>query len=86
MGSTGDVAIGISTSGSSQNVVRAVEVAKRKGMRTVAMTGKEGGELRSLVDYCLCIASDQTPRIQEAHIMIGHVLCEIIEEQLFGNS
>jgi D-sedoheptulose 7-phosphate isomerase len=84
LGSEGDVAIGISTSGSSKNVLKAIEVAKRKGMITVGMTGKEGGALKAIVDYCLCISSDQTPRIQEAHIMIGHILCEIIEDNLFG--
>ena len=86
LGSEGDIAIGISTSGSSKNVLRAVEVAKRKGMITIALTGKEGGALRSVVDYCLCISSDQTPRIQEAHIMIGHILCEVVEDNLFGRN
>ncbi len=83
LGSPGDVAVGISTSGNSKNVLRAIEVAKEKEMITVGMTGEHGGEVRRLVDYCLCISSDQTPRIQEAHIMIGHILCEIVEQQLF---
>ena len=84
LGLPGDVAVGISTSGNSRNVLRALEVAKEKEMITVGMTGGRGGELRQLVDYCVCISSDQTPRIQEAHIMIGHILCEIVEQQLFA--
>ncbi len=81
-GNKGDVAIGISTSGNSPNVLWGLQIAKDKGMVTVAMTGKTGGKLRQLAEYCLCIPSDQTPRIQEAHILLGHVLCEIIEENL----
>jgi D-sedoheptulose 7-phosphate isomerase len=81
-GNKGDIAIGISTSGNSPNVVRALRVAKGKGMITAAMTGKTGGTLKALVDYCLRIPSTQTARIQEGHILVGHVLCEIIEESL----
>jgi D-sedoheptulose 7-phosphate isomerase len=77
-----DVAIGISTSGNSPNVIRALQVAKEKGMATAALTGRTGGILRAIADRCLCVPSDETPRVQEAHILIGHVLCEIIEEQL----
>jgi D-sedoheptulose 7-phosphate isomerase len=78
-GNKGDIAIGISTSGNSTNVVRALRVAKGKGMITVAMTGRT---LKALADYCLRIPSTQTARIQEGHILVGHVLCEIIEESL----
>jgi len=85
IGARGDIAIGISTSGNSRNVVRAIESAREKGMITVAMTGSEGGQLKPLVDYCLCITSDQTARIQESHILIGHILCEIVEEELFND-
>ena len=85
IGSAGDVALAISTSGNSTNVLRAVETAKEKGMTTVGLTGADGGKLKPLVDYCLCIASDQTARIQEAHILIGHILCEIVEEALFND-
>jgi D-sedoheptulose 7-phosphate isomerase len=81
-GGKDDVAIGISTSGNSRNVIRAVKIAKDKGMATAVMTGKAGGMLKTIADYCVCVPSDETPRIQEAHILIGHVLCEIIEEQL----
>ena len=80
IGSKEDVAIGISTSGNSQNVIEALSEAKVKGLTTIAMTGSSGGNLRHAVDYCLCIPSEQTPRIQEAHILLGHILCEIIEE------
>jgi D-sedoheptulose 7-phosphate isomerase len=80
MGNKGDVAIGISTSGNSKNVVRALRTAKEKALITVAMTGTTGGRLRHEVDYCLCVPSEQTPRIQEAHILLGHIICEIIED------
>jgi D-sedoheptulose 7-phosphate isomerase len=83
MGSAGDIAIGISTSGNSANVLRAVETAREKGMITVGMTGTDGGKLKSLVDYCLCVTADHTARIQEAHILVGHIVCEIVEEELF---
>jgi D-sedoheptulose 7-phosphate isomerase len=85
MGSAGDVAIGISTSGNSASVLRAVEAAKEKQLITVGMTGTNGGKLKPLVDYCLCMASEQTARIQEGHILIGHILCEIVEEELFND-
>jgi D-sedoheptulose 7-phosphate isomerase len=80
IGNKGDLAIGISTSGNSKNVIRALSVAKKKALVTVAMTGSSGGKLKHEADYCLCIPSEQTPRIQEAHIAVGHILCEIIEE------
>jgi D-sedoheptulose 7-phosphate isomerase len=82
LGSRADVAIGISTSGNSQNVARAVQTARKKGMATAALTGRTGGALKELVEYCLCVPSDETPRIQEGHILIGHVVCEIVEESL----
>jgi D-sedoheptulose 7-phosphate isomerase len=83
LGCTGDVAVGISTSGKSANVLRAIEVARSKRMITAALTGKTGGELVSAVDYCIRIPSVRTPRIQEAHILSGHILCEIVEHELF---
>ena len=79
----GDVAIGISTSGSSQNVLRAVSVAKDLGLHTVGLTGCKGGELEGSVDYCICVPSDETPRIQECHIMIGHIISELVEQTIF---
>jgi D-sedoheptulose 7-phosphate isomerase len=84
LGCPGDVAVGISTSGKSANVLRAMEAARSKRMITAALTGKTGGELASAVDYCIRIPSVCTPRIQEAHILTGHILCEIIEQELFG--
>lgn len=79
-GNKEDLAVGISTSGNSKNVIRALLVAKRKGLVTVGMTGISGGKLLKETDYCLCIPSESIPRIQEAHIALGHILCEIIEE------
>jgi D-sedoheptulose 7-phosphate isomerase len=85
-GDAGDVCIGISTSGNSRNVVEAFRVARRKGMVTVAMTGTSGGQLVAEADYCICIPSTDTPRIQEHHILVGHVLCELVEQALFGDT
>ena len=81
----GDMAIGITTSGNSANVVRAMHTGRTMGLRTVGMTGARGGQLRAAVDECLCVPSDVTPRIQEGHILIGHMLCEYAERELFGN-
>ncbi len=83
IGSPEDVAFAISTSGNSPNVMRAVKVARERKLVTVGLTGKTGGKLRGVVDHCICIPSDQTPRIQEAHILTGHIVCELIEEGLF---
>ncbi|MGB8013045.1 MAG: D-sedoheptulose 7-phosphate isomerase [Terriglobales bacterium] len=83
IGSPGDVAFAITTSGNSPNVLRAVSVAREKKLVTVGLTGRTGGKLPSAVDHCICIPSDQTPRIQEAHILTGHILCELIDETLF---
>ena len=83
LGQKGDVIIGISTSGNSENVIQAFKVAREMGLITVGFTGKSGGKLRSVADHCLCIPSDDTPRIQEGHITIGHIICEIVERELF---
>lgn len=80
----GDVLVGISTSGNSKNVIRAFETAKAKGVTTIAMTGKGGGNMASLSDILIAIPSNDTPRIQESHIMAGHIICQIVEEELFG--
>ena len=61
-----------------------VEAAKRKGMVSIGLTGRRGGQLKALADYCICVPSDDTPRVQEAHIMIGHLLAEMVELELFG--
>lgn len=82
-GKKGDVLIGISTSGNSKNIVRAFEVAKDFGMFTVALTGETGGAMKEKADFLLNVPSRITPRIQESHILIGHILCEIIEAKLF---
>ncbi len=84
LGNAGDVAVAISTSGNSRNVLRAVKAADQKGMVTIGLTGRTGGELKGAVDYCLCMPSDDTPRVQEGHILAGHILCEMVEEALFG--
>ncbi len=85
LGREGDVVVGISTSGSSPNVVRAIEAAKAKALWTVALTGASGGKLKDLADCTLRMPSDATPRIQECHILTGHLICEIVEEMMFGN-
>jgi D-sedoheptulose 7-phosphate isomerase len=84
LGKEGDVAVGISTSGNSPNVLRALEVAKAKLIYTVALTGVSGGKMKQLADCAICIPSAETPRIQECHILTGHIICEITEEILFG--
>jgi D-sedoheptulose 7-phosphate isomerase len=79
----GDVAIGISTSGNSPNVIRALSVARERGLHTIAFTGCTGGKLKSEVDYCICVPSTETPRIQECHILIGHIISELVEQTIF---
>ena len=80
LGRTGDVLIGISTSGNSKNVVKAAEMARSIGMHTIAFTGEGGGKLAELCDITLAIPSNVTARIQEMHILAGHIMCELIEE------
>ncbi|OMH40672.1 D-sedoheptulose 7-phosphate isomerase [Desulfurobacterium indicum] len=84
LGLKGDVLIGISTSGNSENIVRAVLKAKQKDLLTVGFLGKDGGKLKDLVDYPIVVKTFSTPRIQEVHITIGHVLCDFIEKSMFG--
>lgn len=79
----GDVAIGISTSGNSPNVLHAMAVARKIGVHTIALAGCTGGKLKDAVDYCICVPSDQTPRIQECHILIGHIISELVEQTIF---
>jgi D-sedoheptulose 7-phosphate isomerase len=83
LGRAGDVAIGISTSGNSVNVLRGVAAARTMGLHTVALTSETGGKLKSAVDYCLCAPSNETPRIQECHILIGHIIAELVEQAIF---
>ncbi len=82
-GQKGDVIVGISTSGNSKNVIKAFEVAKQKGMHIVALTGEGGGKMGEMADILLAVPSKDTPRIQECHIMIGHIICEMVEKTLF---
>ena len=79
----GDVLVGISTSGNSTNIVKAFEVANQKNITTISLTGSDGGLLKSISDYCLRVPSTDTPRVQEAHILIGHIICEFVESKLF---
>jgi len=81
----GDVALAISTSGNSQNVLNAIAAARKMGLHTIALTGQTGGKLRKHVDHCICVPSNDTPRIQECHIMIGHILSELVEMELFSD-
>lgn len=82
LGRKGDVLVGISTSGNSRNVIRAVEEARKLGLHTVGLLGRDGGELRSICDNSVVVPSDNTARIQECHILIGHTLCGLIERSL----
>ena len=83
LGRSGDVVIGITTSGNSPNVLCAMPVAKRMGLHTIGLTGCTGGQLKQAVDHCICAPSNETPRIQECHILIGHIISQLAEEALF---
>ena len=83
LGKEGDVVIGISTSGNSPNIIKAFEVAKEMGMKRVALAGNNGGAISKMADFSLVVPSTSTPRIQEVHILIGHILCEMVEHSLF---
>ena len=83
MGKPGDVLVGLSTSGNSPNVVNAMKRAKNIGITTVGFTGQRGGYLRDICDYLITIPSTDTPRIQECHILIGHTICQLVEQILF---
>jgi len=82
-GSSGDILVGLSTSGNSKNVLNAMKKAKDKGLNTIGFTGESGGRMKNFSDILLNAPSDDTPRIQEVHILIGHILCELVEEKLF---
>ncbi|MCQ2607205.1 MAG: D-sedoheptulose 7-phosphate isomerase [Bacteroidales bacterium] len=83
LGNAGDVFIGISTSGNSENIVKALEYCKEKGIYTVGLTGGNGGKMKSLCDECIVVPSNETARIQESHIVIGHILCGFVESAMF---
>ena len=86
LGNTGDIAIGISTSGNSPNVLEAMDVARTKGLLTIGFTGESGGKMNGRTDVLFRVPSGMTPRIQETHITLGHVLCELIDRELFPNA
>ena len=86
IGVKGDVLVGLSTSGNSGNIVKAFEVAKEKGIITVGFTGLSGGTMKSLSDHLINIPSTYTPRIQESHILVGHIICQLVEEKYFSNN
>ena len=86
IGNEKDVLIGLSTSGNSENIIRALISGKEKGMTTVAFTGNDGGRLKNHASICIQIPSADTPRIQECHLLLGHAICEIVEKEMFPNS
>jgi D-sedoheptulose 7-phosphate isomerase len=84
VGQAGDILVGLSTSGNSANIVRAFETAKEKKMITVGLTGMSGGQMKPVSHFLINIPSTDTPRIQESHIMVGHIICQLVEEKYFG--
>ncbi len=84
-GRPGDLLFAISTSGNSPNILQAAQMAKTKKMEVIGMTGASGGKLAAMVDYLLNVPSTDTPRIQECHILLGHIICELVEKRIFGN-
>jgi D-sedoheptulose 7-phosphate isomerase len=84
-GVKGDVFIGISTSGNSENIIKALAVCKSKGIFTIGLTGESGGKMAGYCDICISVPSSETPRIQESHILIGHIICCLVEENLFSH-
>jgi D-sedoheptulose 7-phosphate isomerase len=86
LGQAGDVLVALSTSGNSRNVLRAIEVARTKGIRTIGMTGQSGGLMRQPCDICICVPSDRTNHIQEMHIAVGHMICGAVESQMSGTA
>lgn len=83
IGNEGDVIVGLSTSGNSNNIIKAFEVAKEKGISTIGFTGETGGKMKELSNFLLNVPSTDTPRIQESHILIGHIICQLVEEAIF---
>lgn len=84
IGDAGDILVGLSTSGNSENIIKAFDVAKSKNMITIGFTGETGGRMKTISDYLINIPSTDTPRIQESHILIGHVVCQLVEEKYFA--
>ncbi len=83
IGKPGDILIGMSTSGNSENILKAFDTAREKGITTIGMTGEGGGKIKELSDYLIDIPSRNTPRIQEAHMLLGHIICQLVEELYF---
>ncbi len=84
-GEKGDIFIGLSTSGNSKNIIEAINVCREKGLFVIGFTGESGGKMKEMCDILINVPSSDTPRIQEAHITIGHIICEIVEKELFAN-
>ncbi|MBS7567027.1 D-sedoheptulose 7-phosphate isomerase [Mucilaginibacter sp. Bleaf8] len=84
-GNEGDVFIAISTSGNSPNILKALEICKARGVKSIGWTGESGGKMADLCDICIKVPSGVTPRIQESHILIGHIICNLVEDELFGH-
>ncbi len=85
IGQPGDILVALSTSGNSMNIIKAIEAANKKKMITVGLTGETGGKVRHLCNHLIKVPSADTPRIQEAHTLIGHIICEIVEKEIFGD-
>ena len=83
IGQVGDVLIGLSTSGNSKNIINAFETARTKKMITVGFTGASGGKMKQIADHLINVPSNDTPRIQECHIMVGHIICQLVEEKMY---
>lgn len=83
-GISGDIFIGLTTSGNSENIIKALQVCKEKNIQSIILTGETGGKSSEMCDICIKVPSDETPRIQESHILIAHIICCIVEEELFG--
>lgn len=83
IGKKGDVLVGLSTSGNSNNIIKAFETARQKGMITIGFTGASGGKMKEFSDYLVNVPSTDTPRIQESHILLGHIICQLVEEIIF---
>ena len=84
IGVKGDVLLGFSTSGNSVNIIKAFDTAKEKGIITIGFTGERGGEMKKVSDHLFNVPSNDTPRIQESHILLGHIICQLVEEKVFG--
>ncbi len=85
LGQPGDVALGLSTSGESENVLRGMAVARERGLRTIGLAGRSGGRLRDAVELCIAVPADTTPRIQEAQFLVAHLICELVERDVAGH-